>query len=165
VILGQDPYHGEGEAMGLAFSVPKNIKIPPSLKNIFKELQSNFDREIKTNHGDLTSWAKQEILLLNSSLTVKKDNPNSHSNIGWQELTDKVISYLSQTGDEKVFVLWGNFAQSKKNLIDENRHKIISSVHPSPLSANKGFFGTKPFSHINKFLKEKNQKEIDWNLR
>lgn len=163
VILGQDPYHGDGEAMGLSFSVPQNVKIPPSLKNIFKELSK--DLEIKTpNTGDLTNWAKQNVLLLNSILTVAKDSPASHSKIGWENLTDNLISYLSKIPNEKVFVLWGNFAQSKKKLIDENRHKIIQSPHPSPLSANKGFFGSRPFSQINNFLKSKNQKGINWNL-
>jgi uracil-DNA glycosylase len=164
VILGQDPYHGEDEAMGLSFSVPKNIKIPPSLKNIFKELSSDLGVKIPS-HGDLTSWAKQNVLLLNSILTVKKDSPASHSKIGWEQFTDAVILYLSKNAKPKAFVLWGNFAQSKKNLIDENRHKIIQSSHPSPLSANKGFFGSKPFSQINNFLKSTNQKEINWNLQ
>ncbi|MDR0303912.1 MAG: uracil-DNA glycosylase [Chitinispirillales bacterium] len=163
VILGQDPYHGEDEAMGLSFSVPQNIKIPPSLKNIFKELSNDLGVKIPL-HGDLTNWAKQNILLLNSILTVTRNSPASHSKIGWEYFTDKVIAYLVKTGAPKVFVLWGNFAQRKKNLIDENRHKIIQNPHPSPLSANKGFLGSRPFSQINDFLKKTNQKEINWSL-
>ena len=162
VILGQDPYHGDGEAMGLSFSVPKGVKLPPSLKNIFKELSS--DLGSTPTNGDLTKWASQNVLLLNSILTVAKNLPASHSKIGWQDLTDRLISYLSATSNGKVFVLWGNFAQSKRNLIDEARHAIIQSPHPSPLSANKGFFGSRPFSRINGFLKSTNQKEINWNL-
>jgi len=160
VILGQDPYHGENEAMGLSFSVPKTCKIPPSLKNIFKELFC--DLGIVLQNGDLENWAKQNILLLNSILTVTKDSPASHSKIGWENLTDGVISYLSEIAKPKIFVLWGKFAQSKKNLIDETRHKIIESPHPSPFSANRGFFGSKPFSQINEFLQKTNQRKIDW---
>lgn len=163
VILGQDPYHGENEAMGLAFSVPKNVKIPPSLKNIFKELYN--DLGIMNFHGDLTNWANQGILLLNSTLSVEKDKANSHAKIGWQEFSDNVISYLSARKKPIVFVLWGNFAQTKKPLIDEKLHKIIESPHPSPLSANKGFFGSKPFSKINEFLKQQGNPEINWNLK
>jgi uracil-DNA glycosylase len=160
VILGQDPYHGENEAMGLSFSVPQNVKIPPSLRNIGKELAS--DLGITLQNGDLTNWAKQNVLLLNSILTVAKDTPASHSKIGWSNFTDDVISYLSEIPKPKVFVLWGNFAQSKKCLINQNLHKIIESVHPSPLSASRGFFGSKPFSQINEFLRTTGQKEIDW---
>ena len=163
VILGQDPYHGEDEAMGLSFSVPRNVKIPPSLKNIFKELYN--DLGVMNFHGDLTNWANQGIMLLNSTLSVEKDKANSHSKIGWQEFTDNVIKYLSQTGEPKIFVLWGNFAQTKRILIDEKRHEIIESAHPSPLSASRGFFGSKPFSKINEFLKKQRKPEIDWNLR
>lgn len=163
VILGQDPYHGENEATGLSFSVPRGVKIPPSLKNIFRELSDDLGVKVSQN-GDLTNWAKQNILLLNSILTVAKDLPASHSKIGWENLTDDLISYLSENPNPKAFVLWGNFAQSKKKLIDEKRHKIIQSPHPSPLSANKGFFGSRPFSQINNFLKSTNQKEIIWNL-
>ena len=167
VILGQDPYHGEGEAMGLSFSVPKGIKIPPSLRNIFKELHSDLgiNNYELAPHGDLTNWANQGIMLLNSTLSVEKDKANSHSKIGWQEFTDNVIKYLSQTGEPKIFVLWGNFAQTKRILIDEKRHEIIESAHPSPLSASRGFFGSKPFSKINEFLKKQRKPEIDWNLR
>jgi len=161
VILGQDPYHGENEATGLSFSVPQNVKIPPSLKNIFKELFN--DLGITLQNGDLTNWAKQNVLLLNSILTVAKDSPASHSKIGWENLTDGVISYLSENKNPKIFVLWGKFAQGKKNLIDEKRHKIIESPHPSPLSANRGFFGSRPFSQINDFLKSTKQREIIWN--
>ena len=161
VILGQDPYHGEKEATGLSFSVPQNVKIPPSLKNIFKELFN--DLGIILPNGDLTNWAKQNVLLLNAILTVAKDSPASHSKIGWEILTNGVISYLSEMKNPKIFVLWGKFAQSKKNLIDGKRHKIIESPHPSPFSANRGFFGSRPFSQINDFLKSTKQREIIWN--
>jgi len=160
VILGQDPYHGENEAMGLSFSVPEELKITPSLRNIFKELSG--DLGIISQKTDLTRWAKQKILLLNSVLTVAKDSPASHSKIGWETLTDGVISYLSEIPKPKIFVLWGKFAQRKKRLIDEKRHKIIESAHPSPLSASRGFFGSKPFSQINEFLRSSEQSEIDW---
>lgn len=163
VILGQDPYHGEGEANGLAFSVNKGVRIPPSLKNIYKELKDDLGIEIPT-HGDLSNWAKQGVLLLNSVLTVIKDRPGSHKNIGWQEYTDSLISEISKNRDHVVFILWGNYAQSKTPLIDTNKHLIISSPHPSPFSARKGFFGSKPFSKTNEWLKKKGIKEIDWRV-
>lgn len=163
VILGQDPYHGEGEANGLAFSVNKGVRIPPSLKNIYKELKDDLGIEIPT-HGDLSNWAKQGVLLLNSVLTVIKDRPGSHKNIGWQEYTDSLISEISKNRDHIVFILWGNYAQSKTPLIDTNKHLIISSPHPSPFSARKGFFGSKPFSKSNEWLKKKGIKEIDWRV-
>jgi len=163
VILGQDPYHGEGQANGLAFSVNKGIKVPPSLRNIYKELES--DLNIKSPlHGDLTSWAKQGVLLLNSVLTVEKDNPGSHKNIGWEEYTDSLIKEISDKKKNIVFILWGKYAESKKSLIDEKKHFIISSPHPSPFSARKGFFGSKPFSRTNSYLKIKGKKEIDWSI-
>ncbi|PKN02727.1 uracil-DNA glycosylase [Candidatus Dojkabacteria bacterium HGW-Dojkabacteria-1] len=163
VILGQDPYHGEGEANGLAFSVNKGIKLPPSLRNIYKELES--DLGIKTpNHGDLTSWASQGVLLLNSVLTVEKDRPASHRNIGWEEYTDSIIREISEKKENIVFILWGKYAQSKKDLIDVRKHLVISSPHPSPFSANRGFFGSKPFSTTNTYLKSKGKKEIDWRV-
>ena len=160
VILGQDPYHGENEANGLSFSVNEGIKLPPSLKNIYKELYD--DSGITKTTGDLTSWANQGVLLLNSVLTVLKDTPTSHSKIGWQEYTDAIIKKLNEREKPIVFILWGNYARSKKNLITNKRHYIIESPHPSPFSANSGFFGSRPFSKTNEFLKKNNIKEIEW---
>ena len=160
VILGQDPYHGTGEANGLAFAVNKGVKLPPSLKNIYKELYD--DLGITKTTGDLTSWANQGVLLLNSVLTVLKDTPTSHSKIGWQEYTDAIIRKLNEREKTIVFILWGNYARSKKNLITNKRHYIIESPHPSPFSANSGFFGSRPFSKTNEFLKKNNIKEIEW---
>lgn len=163
VIMGQDPYHGEGEAHGLSFSVKKGIKIPPSLINIFKEL--NEDLGIApAKDGDLTKWAQEGVLLLNSVLTVKKDAPASHKNIGWELLTDHIIKILNTKEEPVVFILWGNFARSKKKFITNKKHYIIESTHPSPFSAYSGFFGSKPFSKTNKFLKKNNLKPIDWSL-
>ena len=160
VILGQDPYHGKNEADGLSFSVNEGIKLPPSLKNIYKELYD--DLGITKTTGDLTSWANQGVLLLNSVLTVLKDTPTSHSKIGWQEYTDAIIKKLNEREKPIVFILWGNYARSKKNLITNKRHYIIESPHPSPFSANSGFFGSRPFSKTNEFLKKNNIKEIEW---
>ena len=160
VILGQDPYHGENEANGLSFSVNEGIKLPPSLKNIYKELYD--DLGITKTTGDLTSWANQGVLLLNSVLTVLKDTPTSHSKIGWQEYTDAIIRKLNEREKTIVFIRWGNYARSKKNLITNKRHYIIESPHPSPFSANSGFFGSRPFSKTNEFLKKNNIKEIEW---
>ena len=163
VILGQDPYHGEGEANGLAFSVNKDIKIPPSMRNIYKELNSDLGLEIPT-HGDLTSWAKEGVLLLNSILSVEKNKPASHRDIGWQQYTDSLISQISNEKEHVVFILWGKYAQSKIPLINQDKHLIIASTHPSPFSANKGFLGSKPFSKCNLWLKEKNIPQIDWRI-
>lgn len=164
VIIGQDPYHGEGEAHGLAFSVQKGIKIPPSLKNIFKELKNEYeDFKIPTN-GDLTSWANQGVLLINSTLTVEKDKANSHKKIGWNLFTNKVIEEINKKNTPVVFLLWGNFAIQKKDLISNNHHLILESVHPSPLSASKGFFGNNHFKKSNEFLHSKGLLEINWNL-
>lgn len=160
VILGQDPYHGLKEAHGLSFSVKEEIKTPPSLLNIFKELYN--DLGIKRNKSDLTDWAKEGVLLLNSIMTVVKDKPLSHKDKGWEIFTDTIISKLNDREDPVIFVLWGSFARSKKELITNSRHKIIESVHPSPLSANRGFFGSKPFSKINKYLSEMNKEKINW---
>ena len=160
VILGQDPYHGLGEAHGLSFSVKENVKMPPSLQNIFKELYS--DLGIKRTKSDLTDWAKEGVLLLNSIMTVVKDTPLSHKNKGWEIFTDNIISKLNEREEPVIFLLWGNFARSKKELITNSRHKIIESVHPSPLSASRGFFGSKPFSKINNYLKETGKEEIKW---
>jgi uracil-DNA glycosylase len=162
LILGQDPYHGFGQANGLSFSVNKEIMIPPSLKNIFLELKNDLNIPF-SHHGDLTSWAQQKILLLNSVLTVEQGKPNSHQELGWDKLTNKIISKLSQRGN-MIFVLWGNFAQKKHDLIDKNENTILSAPHPSPLSAYRGFFGCKHFSEINKILLENGSSEINWEL-
>ena len=163
VILGQDPYYNLGQAEGLSFSVKKGVKLPPSLKNIYKELNDDLGIEI-SNNGSLINWAKQGVLLLNSSLTVEEKKPNSHSKIGWQIFTDKIISTLNEREEPLVFILWGNFARSKKELITNSNHLIIESAHPSPLSARKGFFGSKPFSRTNSFLKDHKIQEIDWKI-
>ena len=160
VILGQDPYHGLGEAHGLSFSVHNGVKMPPSLLNIFKELKS--DLGISRTSTDLTDWAKEGVLLLNSIMTVEMDKPLSHKNKGWEIFTDNIIRYLNDRDKPIIFILWGNFARSKKNLITNPIHKIIESAHPSPLSASRGFFGTKPFSRCNNYLKEFGLKEIRW---
>ncbi len=160
VIIGQDPYHGENEAHGLCFSVQEGVARPPSLNNIFKELYN--DLGIVKQNNDLTCWAKQGVLLLNSIMTVVKDTPLSHKDKGWEIFTDNIIKYLNDREKPLVFVLWGSFARSKKELITNKNHLIIESVHPSPLSANRGFFGSKPFSQINNFLISKNIEPIDW---
>lgn len=163
VILGQDPYHGAGQAMGLSFSVPRGISIPPSLQNIFKELKQDIGMPIPT-HGDLSSWAKQGVLLLNASLTVRANEPNSHARLGWIEFTDTVITALSNEKENLVFVLWGKFAQEKQGLIDETKHLVLKAAHPSPFSADKGFFGCKHFSQINQYLTTQGKDPIDWQL-
>jgi len=163
VILGQDPYHGPGQAHGLSFSVNPGIKIPPSLLNIYKELNSDLDCYIP-NNGYLKKWADQGVLLLNTSLTVRAGEANSHKSIGWEIFTDKIISLVNEKEDPVVFLLWGNNAIKKKNLITNKRHLILTSVHPSPLSASRGFFGSKPFSKINNFLISINKKPIDWQI-
>lgn len=161
VIVGQDPYHGEGEAHGLSFSVKKGIKIPPSLQNIYKELYDDLGITPK-DHGELTGWAKQGVLLLNSVLTVEKDKASSHKGLGWERFTDYVIKLLNNREDPMVFILWGNFAKSKKVYITNKKHLIIESAHPSPFSAYNGFFGTKPFSKTNNFLIKNKKEPIDW---
>ena len=163
VILGQDPYHEVGQAQGICFSVPNGIKLPPSLKNIYKELNSDLGLPIYTS-GDLTKWAKRGVLLLNTVLTVREGQANSHKNCGWQWFTDQVIKKISNKDKPVVFILWGGNARSKKAIIDQNKHFIVESAHPSPLSAYNGFFGSKPFSKTNKFLKENNLGEIVWSL-
>mgnify|MGYP000260235610 FL=1 len=160
VIIGQDPYHGESEAHGLCFSVRDGVPRPPSLNNIFKELYN--DLGITKVDNDLTSWARQGVLLLNSIMTVVKDQPLSHKDKGWEIFTDNIIRYLNNREKPIVFVLWGSYARSKKELITNKKHLIIESVHPSPLSANRGFFGSKPFSKINNFLISQNMEPIDW---
>lgn len=164
VILGQDPYHGVGEANGLAFSVNNGVKLPPSLKNIYKELKDDLNIEI-SNKGDLTCWTKEGVLLLNSVLTVEKDRPASHKNLGWQNFTDAIIKKVNDKEQPVVFILWGNFARSKKSLITNPKHLILESTHPSPFSSNNGFFGSRPFSKTNNFLRKNNIKEIDFTIK
>lgn len=163
VILGQDPYHNIGQAHGLAFSVPDNIQKPPSLINIFKELNQDLGVPIPT-HGNLEKWAKEGVLLLNASLTVRAHMAASHAKIGWQYFTDAAIKALSDKKQNLVFILWGNYAIAKENLIDHNKHLILKTVHPSPLSASRGFFGCKHFSKTNEYLIKNNIKPIDWSL-
>lgn len=162
LILGQDPYHGLEQANGLSFSVNKEIMIPPSLKNIFLELKNDLNVPI-SQHGDLTSWAQQKILLLNSVLTVEQGKPNSHKELGWDKLTDRIISQLSQRGN-MIFVLWGNMAQSKYHLVDIEKNTILTAPHPSPLSAYRGFFGCRHFSKINTILTDNGSSKINWKL-
>lgn len=159
VILGQDPYHGSNQAHGLSFSVPDGIKIPPSLKNIFKELGSDIGKEIPKS-GNLIHWAKQGVLLLNASLTVEENKPMSHSKIGWNLFTDAVIKKISQEKTNVIFILWGKFAQEKEKLIDPEKHFILKAAHPSPLSAYNGFWGCKHFSKTNELLKSIKKEEI-----
>ena len=162
VILGQDPYHELGQAMGLSFSVPDGVMLPPSLQNIYKEIHSDLGKPIPTS-GDLTRWAKQGVLLLNATLTVRAHEANSHQALGWQNFTDAAIEIINTHREHIVFMLWGGFARSKKRLIDTNRHCIIESVHPSPLSANRGgWFGQHQFSRCNAYLKQYGLGEIDW---
>lgn len=162
VIIGQDPYHEIGQAHGLSFSVRKGIKIPPSLVNIYKELNSDIGMKIPT-HGELTSWARQGVLLLNATLTVRQSEANSHKDIGWAIFTDEVIKKLAQSENPIVFILWGANARSKKKYITSKNHLIIESAHPSPLSAYNGFFGSKPFSRANSFLTSNGRAPINWN--
>ena len=162
LILGQDPYHRFGQANGLAFSVNRDISIPPSLKNIYLELAEDVECS-NPNHGDLSFWSQQGVLLLNSSLSVEEGKPNSHQDLGWSTLTNKIISKLSDRG-EVIFVLWGNFAQKKMNLIDGLRNNILLAPHPSPLSSYRGFFGSRPFSEINNILLRSNKEQIDWQI-
>ena len=162
LILGQDPYHDLGQANGLSFSVNKEIMIPPSLRNIFLELKDDLNIPI-SQHGDLTFWAQQKILLLNSVLTVEHGKPNSHKELGWDKLTDQIISQLSKRGN-MIFVLWGKIAQSKLQLINKKTNKVLSAPHPSPLSAYRGFFGCRHFSKINKILIESGSSKINWKL-
>ncbi len=165
VIIGQDPYHGAGEANGLSFSVNDGVAIPPSLRNIFKELSLDLETVFMPTSGNLTAWAKQGVLLLNSTLTVRKDQANSHKQLGWATFTDAVITALSNQKEHLVFLLWGNFAQKKGIKIDTTKHKVIVTGHPSPLSANQGkWFGNHCFSATNSYLKSVSKKEIDWIL-
>lgn len=161
VILGQDPYHGEGQAQGLSFSVPSDQKLPPSLRNIYKELEKDLGITSRTS-GDLTNWAKQGVLLLNATLTVQAGIPGSHQGLGWETFTDAVIKKISEEKNHVVFLLWGKYAEKKRLLIDESKHLVLTAPHPSPFSAHTGFFGCQHFSKANEYLKTCGKKPIDW---
>ena len=163
VLLGQDPYHGPNQAHGLAFSVKEGVKLPPSLQNMYKEINEEYGYEMSKS-GYLVPWAKQGVLLLNTALTVVAENANSHSKIGWEIFTDNVIEYLNKRDEPLIFILWGNNARSKKRLIDMDKHYILETVHPSPLSANRGFFGCGHFRKANEILKELGKEEIHWKM-
>lgn len=163
VIIGQDPYHNDGQAHGLSFSVQKGVKIPPSLKNIYKELNQDVDLEIP-NHGFLDEWAKQGVLLLNATLTVRAHEPGSHQKKGWENFTNAIIKSISDKKENVVFLLWGRFAQQKEQLIDTSKHHVLKAAHPSPFSAHNGFFGCKHFSKTNDILKSKGIETIDWSI-
>ena len=163
VLLGQDPYHGAGQAHGLCFSVPEGIQKPPSLVNILIELKSDLGFE-EPLHGNLTKWADQGVLLLNATLTVRENQAGSHQNHGWETFTDAAIKHLSAQRNGLIFMLWGNYAMAKRSLIDPSRHFILTSVHPSPLSAHRGFFGCHHFSQVNNLLRQQGVREIDWRL-
>lgn len=162
VILGQDPYHGFGQAQGLAFSTPANIKNPPSMQNILKEINSDLGKKSICEDGDLTPWAKQGVLLLNTILTVEEAKPKSHHNLGWEVFTDNIIKYISDNCEDTIFILWGSPAISKIKLIDRKKHHILTAPHPSPLSSYRGFFGCKHFSKTNDILKSLNKEAIIW---
>ncbi len=164
VILGQDPYHGEGQAHGLCFSVQNGVKPPPSLLNIYKEIEEDLGIKMNSSKGNLEHWAKQGLLLLNATLTVRANMAGSHQNKGWENFTDYVIKALSEQQKGLVFILWGNFAQAKATLIDTSKHFILKSVHPSPLSVYRGFFGCRHFSKTNEILKSIGKDEIDWRI-
>ncbi|XP_078277625.1 uracil-DNA glycosylase [Rhinoraja longicauda] len=164
VILGQDPYHGPSQAHGLCFSVKPPIAPPPSLENMYKELKTDIEGFERPSHGDLTDWAKQGVLLLNAVLTVRAHHANSHRDQGWESFTDAVVSHLNKSRDGLVFMLWGAYAQRKGSVIDRKRHHVLQTVHPSPLSAHRGFFGCKHFSRTNQLLKQAGKSPIDWNL-
>ena len=164
VIIGQDPYHGLGQAHGLSFSVPTGIKPPPSLMNIFKELEKDIGIKMPEKYGNLTKWAEQGVLLLNAALTVRAGEPFSHAKYGWTEFTDTVITRLSDKKEGIIFLLWGKFAQEKQALIDETKHIVLKAAHPSPFSADKGFFGCKHFSKANEILIKSGRNPIDWKL-
>ena len=161
VIIGQDPYHGEGQANGLCFSVREGVRIPPSLVNIFKEIQADLGKPFPPN-GDLGRWARQGVLLLNATLTVRASSPGSHQNKGWETFTDAVIRKVSAEKENVVFILWGAYAQKKGEIIDRQKHFVIQSPHPSPFSADRGFFGSKPFSKANDYLRSRGKSEIEW---
>ena len=161
VIIGQDPYHGPNQAQGLCFSVRQGVAVPPSLQNIYKEMASDLNVPIPA-HGDLSAWARQGVLLLNAVLTVRAGQANSHQGKGWEAFTDKVIASLNEQRQNLVFILWGSYAQKKGSMIDRDRHFVIRSPHPSPLSAHRGFFGSQPFSRCNQYLRQTGQQEINW---
>ncbi len=163
VIIGQDPYHGEGQANGLSFSVCKGIKIPPSLKNIFKELKIDLGIEIPA-HGDLSAWAQQGVLLLNATLTVRAGDPGSHQKKGWETFTDNIIKSISEQKENVVFILWGNYAKTKVELINTNKHCVLEAAHPSPLARNQFFIDNKHFSKTNAYLESKGIEKIDWHI-
>ena len=165
VIIGQDPYHGPGQAHGLSFSVQKGIKPPPSLINIYKEIETDLGISMPRGNGDLSHWANQGVLLLNASLTVRANQPNSHSGIGWQTFTDQVIRLLSEQKNHLVFLLWGNFAKEKGQHIDEKKHLVLKAAHPSPFAADKGFFGCRHFSKTNEYLTKNGKEPIDWLIK
>lgn len=162
VIIGQDPYHGQGQAHGLSFSVQKGTKPPPSLVNIYKEIESDLGVKMSRNCGDLSSWAKQGVLLMNASLTVREGQPNSHAGIGWHQFTDAVIQLLNNNKENLVFLLWGNFAKEKGSHINEHKHLVLRAAHPSPFAAEKGFFGCRHFSKTNEYLVEHGKEPINW---
>ena len=162
VIIGQDPYHGEGQANGLCFAVSENVSIPPSLRNIYKEIKSDLDTDCLPT-GDLSRWARQGVLLLNTTLTVRANTPGSHQGKGWEEFTDEVIKKLSDEKEHIVFILWGNYAKKKGKIIDRKKHLVLESAHPSPFSAHSGFFGCKHFSKTNTYLKKWGKVKIEWN--
>ena len=164
VIIGQDPYHGAGQAHGLSFSVQNGIKPPPSLVNIYKEIQRDIGIAMPKEYGNLTNWAQQGVLLLNAALTVRDGEPFSHAKFGWADFTDSVIQKISDNNNGIVFMLWGNYAQKKELLIDQNKHFVLKAAHPSPFSADKGFFGCKHFSKTNEFLVKEGHQPIDWKL-
>jgi len=164
VIIGQDPYHGANQAHGLAFSVQKGVKLPPSLKNIFNELQSEYTDFKYPDHGDLSQWADQGVLLLNATLTVEESNPGSHQNRGWEIFTNKVIQLLSEKRSGIIFLLWGKYAQAKSNLINKEKHIVLTAAHPSPFSAHNGFFGCNHFIKTNEILFQNGQKAINWQI-
>ncbi|MBS1757356.1 MAG: uracil-DNA glycosylase [Bacteroidetes bacterium] len=164
VIIGQDPYHGAGQAHGLSFSVQNGIKPPPSLVNIFKEIKNDIGIDMPEKYGNLTSWAEQGVLLLNAALTVRADEPFSHAKIGWAEFTNAVIKIISDKKEGVIFLLWGKFAQEKQSLIDETKHTVFKAAHPSPFSADKGFFGCKHFSKTNQLLVQSGKLPINWKL-
>jgi uracil-DNA glycosylase len=165
IILGQDPYHGDNQAHGFSFSVKENIKLPPSLKNIFKEIEQEFKIEMSKQNGNLTPWVNQGVMLLNTVLTVEKSKPRSHKGKGWEVFTDEIILELSKNYSKKVFLLWGNDAIEKSHLIDDKKHLVLTSPHPSPFSAHKGFFGNNHFKLVNNYLIKNGKKAINWQIK
>lgn len=163
MILGQDPYHGAGQAHGLSFSVEPGVRIPPSLRNIYAELHSDLGIEVP-GHGSLLHWAEEGVLMLNAVLTVREGQPNSHKGLGWETFTDAIMEKLNERTEPMVFILWGSHAQLKGAVVDRSRHKVIQSPHPSPFSAHRGFLGSRPFSQANQYLEQHGLKGIDWSI-